>query len=179
MSSLTRIVIESRASAAEIAEFIAPQVQESRQAIARLARWLTGMAGGGRDGTLELCTGAVKATATLTMTGLPSDTNTFVLCGTTFTARASGASGNEFNIGATATLTAVAIAAAVNASATAKVTASVVATSSEGVVTFTALVPGTIGNGFVLTESMDNTTRVDFASGSNGTKTALVAGAAS
>jgi len=41
------------------------------------------------------------------------------------------------------------------------------------VVTITADVAGTVGNGLVLTEALANTTAVDFASGSEGTETNL------
>lgn len=111
-------------------------------------------------------TNAVQATATLTLTGLPSADETFVVAGVTFTAKASGATGNQFNIGGTATLTAAAIAAAVNASSS--LTNIVSATSALGVVTFTALLSGAMGNGLVLTESMANTTAATFASGAEG-----------
>jgi len=180
MSSLTRIVFESRASTAEIAAFIKPNAFAAKQSIARLANYIRGIAGGVRNGTLTINTGTVKATASITITGDIVAAETFTLCGRTFTARASGATTNEFNIVTSdVTSTAANVAAAILASNDANVTGSVTATSALGVVTITALVPGTIGNGLRLSESLTNATRVDFAGGSDGTQTALVAGASS
>lgn len=168
--SLTRIVIDHLDHTASAVQRIMPTTtQDKKRSLRTISDFIRGMAGGARRSTLQLCTGAVKSTATLTFTGAPTAAETFSLCGTTFTARASGATGNEFNIGGSVTLTAAAVAAAVNASATAKVTGAVVATSALGVVTFTAKVPGALGNGLVLTESMTNATAVDFAGGSDGT----------
>jgi hypothetical protein len=168
--SLTRIVINTPGlDATAIERVMRTPAEGARQSVRVISSFLLGLAGGARYGTVELATGSVKATATLTLTGLPTAAETFVIAGTTFTARASGATGNEFNIGADATATAAAIAAAVNASATAKVTDAVVATSALGVVTFTAKTPGAGANGLVLTESLSNATAVNFAGGSNGT----------
>lgn len=96
--------------------------------------------------------GMVKATGTLTLTSVVA-TNTFAINGVTFTAVASGATGNQFNVGVSDTLTAVNAAAAINASASALVSgnAGVVATSALGVVTVTAKVPGVTGNAITLT----------------------------
>ena len=180
MASLTRIVVESRASTAEIAAFIRPLTNDRSASLGRLSNWLRGFAGGVRLGSVELCTGAVKATASITVTGDITATETFTLNGQAFTARASGAVVNEFNVAAgNVTTTAANIAAAILASDNANVTGAVTATSALGVVTITCLVPGTVGNGLRLSESLTNATRVDFAGGSNGTKTALVAGASS
>lgn len=102
--------------------------------------------------------GGAFATGTLTFTGAPTAAQTFEIGGATFTARDSGAEGDEFNIGATVTETAAAVAAAVNASTTETFTGMVYATSSAGVVTFTSTVPGNFGNLLTLTESLSNAT---------------------
>lgn len=173
------VIIETKQLGADVANQIKPQAANKAKSLARLGRYIEGMGLGARRGVVNLRTSAVKSTATITFTGAPTANDTFVLCGTTFTAKASGATTNEFNIGGTVTETATNVAAAINASNAATVTASVVATSSAGVVTITALDPGAMGNGLRLTESLDNATRVDFAGGSNGTSTTLTAGGAS
>lgn len=174
------VILETKQLGADVANQLKPQAANKAKSLARLGRYIEGLGLGARRGVVKLRTSAVKATATITITGDITANDTFVLCGTTFTAKASGATGNEFNVAAgDVTTTAANIVTAVNASATAKVTSSVVASSVLGVVTFTAIDPGAAGNGFVLTESLDNATRVDFAGGSNGTSTTLTAGGAS
>lgn len=78
-------------------------------------------------------------------------TDAISINGVTFTAVASGATGNQFNIGASDVLTAANLAAAINASATALVAGYVTATSAAGltttgVVTVTSAFYGLAGN---------------------------------
>jgi phage tail sheath gpL-like len=105
----------------------------------------------------------VKAAGAVTFGGDPTADETLTVCNITFTAKASGATGNQFNIGTSVTITATNLKTAINASS--DLTGKVVATSSGGVVTITAVVPGLHGNGYDLTESMANTTKTAFASG--------------
>lgn len=88
---------------------------------------------------------AVQASGTFTFASVIA-TNSFVINGVTFTCVASGATGNQFNVGGTDTLTAVAAAAAVNASVTALVSGYVTASSALGVVTITSSNYGIYGN---------------------------------
>ena len=178
--SFMRVVVETNQAGATVARRIKATTGDKKGSIRRISDFLFAIAKGAYRGTVEVCTTAVRATATLTIAGDPTAGDTFVVCGVTFTARAAGATGDEFNITAgNNTAMAAAAAAAVNASASTDVTGAVTASSALGVLTFTAKVPGAIGNGLVLTESMDNTTRVDFAGGSDGTLTSLSAGGAS
>ena len=88
-----------------------------------------------------------EAYAATTLTGSSVvATNTIVINGVTFTAEASGATGNQFNVGASDTLTMAAAAAAINASVTALVAGYVVATSVGAVLTLTSAFPGPSGN---------------------------------
>ena len=170
--SLQRMVLDlPQFTQTDIERALRIQSNKALLSIRSLSDFLRGIAGGARRAVVEICTGAVQSAASLTLTGAPTATETFVLCGRTFTARASGAVVNEFNIGGDVTTTAANIAAAINASDDPRVTGSVVATSLAGVVTITAKVPGTLGNGLVLTESLSNATRVDFAGGTEGTST--------
>ena len=89
--------------------------------------------------------GSVSATGTITLSAMIA-TDTITVNGTVFTCMASGASGNQFNVGLSDTATATNAAAAINASATASVTNNVVATSSGAVITITSVDPGTVGN---------------------------------
>ncbi len=69
---------------------------------------------------------------------------------------ASGATGNQFNVGLSDTATAVNLAAAINGSVTALVSGYVTASSALGVVTVTSAFYGLSGNQ-ALIESLDGT----------------------
>lgn len=90
---------------------------------------------------------AVKATGTITLASHVA-TDTVTVNGITFTAVASGATGNQYNIGADDTATAVNLAAALNANTT--LDGMIIATSALAVVTLTALSAGEIGNAMTL-----------------------------
>ncbi len=174
MSVYTRIVLDVPGlPAADLNERLRFTANAPRRSFTRLVAMLQRIAGGFDPAILQVNTNAVKAAATLTFTDDPTADETFVLCGVTFTGKASGASGDEWNIttggsaAADAAANAASVVTVVNANTT--VNKCVIATSSLGVVTFTALVPGAFGNGFVLTESMTNATRVQFTGGSDGT----------
>ena len=116
--------------------------------------------------TVDARMGETAATATLTFTDVPTATETFTINGESFEAVASGATGDQFNIGGDAATTAANVATAVNASASAGV-ADVTASSAAGVVTFTSDIPGTVGNSMTLAESLSNATAVSFAGGAS------------
>lgn len=111
--------------------------------------------------------GPAAATATITSTGSASNNETALVCNQTLTAKTSGAvaANGEFNISGTVGTQAANIAAAINAVAALK--NQVVATAALGVVTITSLVPGTIGNGLQISESLTNVTATAFAGGTD------------
>lgn len=113
--------------------------------------------------------GAVQATGTLTVAaGGSANNETCSICNVTFTAKTSGATGNQFNISATAATQAANMAAAINASS--DLTGKVTAEASGGVVTITSVVPGLLGNGLQLSAgTLANVTLGAFANGSDGT----------
>lgn len=103
---------------------------------------------------------SVAASGTGTFTGDPGAAETMTIAGVTITARASGAVANEYNfVAGSVSLTAAALAAAVNASSS--FTGILTASSALGVVTFTAVVPGAVGN-FIPTVDV-NTANFTFA----------------
>lgn len=126
---------------------------------------MAALGGGVRNGTLAVTIddgNDVAASGTLTLASVVA-TNTCSVNGTTFTCVASGATGNQFNVGGTDTITATNLAAAINASATAVVSGAVVATSSGAVVTITALASGAGGNMYTISGGQATIT----ASGAN------------
>lgn len=108
---------------------------------------------------------AVKASGTLTGTSVVA-TDAIAINGTTFTSVASGATGNQFNIGADDDETMSNLADAINASS--DMTGIVTAEASGDVVTVYAAVPGKIGNAITLT-SADATIVASAAKLSGGT----------
>jgi len=96
---------------------------------------------------------ADKAYWTLTFTGQPSNNQTFVVNGETFTAKTSGAGASEFNIGAAYTDTATNLAACIT---TYGVT--VEASAASGVVTISFTVGGETGNNLSATSNLSNAT---------------------
>lgn len=127
-----------------------------QQFMRKIRKYLSGLSGGAFNGavnaTVVEATAAAFATATATITHANlTDGDTIVVGGVTFTAKAAGATGNQFNIGADATADAAALVVAFNASATNNIAQFVTASSALGVVTFTARLPGAIGNLITLT----------------------------
>lgn len=98
---------------------------------------------------------AQKALGTLTMTGLPSAGETFVINATACTARASGATTNEFNIGADVTTTLDNIVSMILAGAE---TANVKCwKGSASTVLFEWKTAGVSGNAIIFTTALTNT----------------------
>lgn len=111
-----------------------------------LRNFFHALAGTDRNGkcVVECDTGdAVAATGTVTLASLVA-TDTVTIAGVVLTCVASGATGAQFNVGGTDTITAASIAALINSLASLNQIVS--ATSAAAVVTLTCLVPGTIGN---------------------------------
>lgn len=138
-----------------------------------LIDYLGGTAGGLNPASLTCLVGSVKATGTLTVaTGGSANNQTMTIANVTFTAKTSGATGNEFDISATAATQAANMVTAFNASA--DLVGIVTATSLLGVVTLTAVIPGVVGNAIQLSEgTLANVTKSAFASGANGTSYVL------
>jgi len=142
---------------------------DARNELKAFVNWLQGVIGGRFGCDFDFTTGASYGTATLTSTGAATATETCTICAITFTARASGATGNEFNVSATPATQAANIAAAVNAST--DLTGVCTASSALGVTTITSAVPGAIGNGLEITESLTNVALSDFVTEDTGADT--------
>lgn len=129
-------------------------------------------------GTATTAAGIAKASATATLVSAVA-TNAVTINGVAFTAVASGASGNGWNIGGTDTISATNLAAAINGSTSAGVAGVVTATSALGVVTVTAVQSGLTGNSvtFTKTGSPITVTGSGFlAGGTSATSSELLAG---
>jgi len=114
-----------------------------------LMNYLRSLMGGARQAKVIVGVAAVKAAGTLTLVSAIA-TDAISINGVSFTGVASGATGDQFNIGLDDTETAANLAAAINASVTALVSGYVTASSLLGVVTVTAALPGVLGNAITL-----------------------------
>lgn len=181
--AFTVIQVEHQKPAASLLKILRPQAFADKSSIRRIGDWFRGIAVGAYRGTVITRVGAVKATATWTFASTgPAADETVTICGTTFTAKSSGATGDQWNRSDTVATSAANLAAAINASATAKVTGAVIASSALGVVTVTSLVPGTVGNGIEISAGTAANTTLSsggFTGGTNGTSHTLAAGGAS
>jgi phage tail sheath gpL-like len=104
------------------------------------------------DCKVEVYAATNKATGTVTCASVQAN-DTVTVNGVVFTAKASGAVANEFNVGVSDTACATNLAAAINASVTALIPNYVVATSALGVVTLTSAFFGLAGNQTTLASS--------------------------
>lgn len=157
MGQLT-LVINSLDTADTLNAFVQPSEGNQYPTMSRIENLISAMNGGIKDIEDGLIVFGEPATATIVMTGLPTAADTVTINGVAFTARASGAVANEFNIGASAALTAAALAASINASVSNGIADVLTAEASSGTVTLTSLITGKFALGYTISESMANTT---------------------
>ena len=131
---------------------------------------------GTRSGNIYSQANGVLATGTITLSSSVTN-DTVTVNGTVFTEVASGAGNNQFNHGASDTITAANLAAAINASTTAIIQNNISATSALAVVTVTAKEQGTLGNLMTLAISAHGSvSAANLAGGTDWTVTALAKG---
>lgn len=147
------IAINTPSTAAELNNRVQPACGDKWKVLQRLAALTGAMAEGRVGSSMSIGIGA-QASGTLTLASVVA-TNTAGVDGVTFTAIASGATGNQFNVGVDDTHTAANLAAVINASAT--TSTAVVAKSSGAIVTVTAINAGTAGNAIAITSGTNIT----------------------
>lgn len=146
-----------------------------------LDKMIGDMIDGAQVSYTKIATGLVQASGTGTFTGAAVAGQTMTIAGVTFTASATPNEAlNQYLVSATVALEAASLARAINASVQAS--PNVQATSLAGVVTISAVNPGTAGN-FIPTVDVD-TDNFTFAQalltgGSNGDEARINYGAAS
>lgn len=168
-TSLTTITLNATdLSAAQLGSIV--NFGASIEGALSLASYIESLASGVHTGTLVSYLGSVQAAGTFTVSSTgPTAAETAVCAGTTLTAVASGAvpANGEFNVNATASTVATGIALAINS--VAALSGIVTAVANSAVVTVTAVVPGVMGNGLIMSDAMTNVATVSFTGGSNGT----------
>lgn len=127
---------------------------DKKTMVIKVAQYLQSVGAGGQSAAsstqppsvnIQVQDSMVKASGTFTLDTVIA-TDAVSINGVTFTAVASGATGNQFNVGADDDETAANLAAAINASETALVDGYVTASSSGAVVTVTSAFYGLAGN---------------------------------
>jgi hypothetical protein len=136
-----------------------------RAIINRIRNFITGVATG-TEGALsstvppqvviKVQENEVKASGTIIFSAAASADDTVLINGVTFTAKASGATGNQWNVGASATATAANLAAAINASVTSLVSGYVTAGAATGTLTITSAFYGLSGNQCTIASGVDS-----------------------
>ena len=96
-----------------------------------------------------------RASGTIVFSAQASANDTVIINGVTFTCVASGATGNQWNAGVSATATAANLATAINASATALVSGYVTASAATGTLTITSVFYGLSGNQCTIAKGVD------------------------
>lgn len=139
--------------------------------IQRLQNYLLALQNGVRLATVKVGVLALKASGTLTFNNAGAATDTLTINGVVFTAVASGATGNQWNVGASATASAAAAAAAINASASSLISGFIIASAASGVITITSSDPGQNGNCMTIAAGQVSITAsgARLTGGSNGT----------
>lgn len=170
MSSKVRMDLSVPVSAATFQAKTRLINTDGRSSFNRFGDYLHAIAGGPYAGSAVVTEGAVNAYGLITSTGSATNGQQMTVANTTLTAKTSGANpaAGEFNISGTVATQAANIAAAINA--VSALSGVVTATSALGVVTVTAVAPGSIGNGLELSAgNLSNVTVTAFANGANGT----------
>lgn len=133
---------------------------------------------GAMAANLSLAFNPVAAQATVTFTGAGTASDTLTVGNVVITLVASGATGNQVNIGASASATAANVVSLINSSAS--FTGICTATNAGAVITLTAAIPGTIGNGLALSKSSTSITLTNLwgasVAGSEGTAAVFARG---
>ncbi len=172
-SSLSTIVLTAGDMSADALKSVI-NFGEKKEGTVGLAAFIESMAGGVHVGSLVCNVGAVQASGTYTVSSTgPTNNETAIVAGTTITAKTSGAvpASGEFNINATPATVATGMALAINS--VPALSGIVTAAAVGAVVTVTAVVPGVMSNGLVMSDSMTNVATVSFTGGSNGTQYTL------
>ena len=160
MGQLNLAISSRRDDATLKAAFETPGTSPQHETAQRIINFITGLCSGTEIGpsgsapsvAISIEGQATAASGTYTLTSVVA-TDAVAVNGVTFTAVASGATGNQFNVGVSDTATATNLAAAINASATALVSGYVTASSAATVVTVTAVQKGLAGNVYTITSA--------------------------
>lgn len=166
--SRTVLIVDTNYPVATLQDILDDAANRPKPLAQKVKNFFHGLSGGAREASVKFGSVLVSATtvdavaATLagTFTGQPTAADTVTINGVVLTAVAEVATptNNQFRLGTTPTIVAANMAAAINASTSDALAGVVRASSLAGVVTLTSLMPGSIGNMLVVSESLGNFT---------------------
>lgn len=155
---ITRISItHDQEAAQDLKDLLIVPTDQHNKELKRLVTFLNAIGGGNRNASVNVQPDdGVAASGSIAFSGISTANDTILINGVTFTAVASGATGNQWNVKGTAALQAAEVIAKINASATALVVAQVVASlTSTATVTITSLDKGVSGNQATIAKGTD------------------------
>lgn len=177
MSVITRVTLTTESNGVNPTGFTTNS--DAPTMFRKLADLVGAVAGGGRNGRMILAHAPIAAQAKLTVTGTGTDGDTITVAGIVITMKTSGASPalNEVNIGGSVTAVADQVRALINGTTALSPNSWAgicSATNVAGVITLTAYLPGTMGNGLALAENSSSVTLSNafgsLTAGTEGTK---------
>ncbi len=169
MSSKVRLDLTIPSNEATFIAKTLPMNTGPHRSFSNLSSYFAAIAGAVYSGAMVETTGAVQAYGLITSTGTATNGDTMTVANVTLTAETSGAdyTMGQFDISGTVATQATNIARAINS--TPAFSGIVTATHALGVVTVTAVAPGTMGNGIELDlGTMHNMSVTAFAHGVDG-----------
>ena len=156
--SQTKITIthDKEATGDLVSQFIT-SVMSKQMLVSRLENLLNalGLNRMGQIGVVIDDGNAVSAIGSVTFSSFNTANDTFLINGATLIAVASGATANQWNVGASATAQATNFASAIAASNTALIAPYITAVATTSVVNFTAAIAGLAGNTVTIAKGTD------------------------
>lgn len=152
MSSLV-ITVNAEETQSYLQQTVKEESGRPKEEVLALSQYFKELAIGTKSASVDVATGSanpVAASGTFTLASVPAD-DTVIIGGVTLTAKASPANENQWSQAGTNAQDAASLAAVINAHSV--LSLSVVATSSQAVVTVTSKVKGTIGNHIPIAET--------------------------
>lgn len=145
-----------------LSSYINPQEGNQDVTLAGIANIIDAVMGGRYDLTTGELVVGVSAIGYVNFTGAPSNDNTVTINGVVFTAKTSGATGDQFNIGSQPSDSVANLVAAVNDSTSNGIKDVITAEASGNSVALVANIPGKAGLGYTLIDNLANATVTAF-----------------
>lgn len=174
---ITQYIVSCLETLDQLKSILDPKPDNPTISMQRLIDYLTALNGGSRQGYIKVYTGPTQSTASIIFNGQPTVGQTIRILRNTYTVVASGATGLQFNLGASTLLTAQNLMNTLNNTSSFVGAAKVVQLfPTVPILTITCLNPGTPGIGFTMANTLTNVTATPFSLSTWGTIGAIATG---